>query len=123
MSMLDQYAPIVSQATVDELKLLAHHLEGKRIVTVNSTAVGGGVLRDVLARQTPELFNPETALYAVPSVIGAIIVAITYHTAWPAPAAQVAAAVFIFVFRILALWRGWHAPRARRFRGSGNRHR
>jgi trehalose synthase len=52
MSMLEQYAPIVGEGIVDELKLLAHHLEGKRVVTVNSTAVGGGVA-EILNRMVP----------------------------------------------------------------------
>ncbi|TYP90490.1 trimeric intracellular cation channel family protein [Blastococcus xanthinilyticus] len=30
-----------------------------------TTAVGGGVLRDVLARETPALFRPDSELYAV----------------------------------------------------------
>lgn len=52
MTMLEQYAPIVGQSTVDELKLLARHLEGKRVITVNSTAVGGGVA-EILNRMIP----------------------------------------------------------------------
>jgi uncharacterized membrane protein YeiH len=78
-----------------------------------TTAVGGGVLRDVLARQTPELFKAETVLYAVPAAVGAFIVAVAYTVGSPRPALAVAAAVFVVVFRLVALWRGWHAPSAR----------
>jgi uncharacterized membrane protein YeiH len=78
------------------------------------TAVGGGVLRDVLARETPELFKAEAELYAVPAVAGAVIVAVAYDIAGPAPVVAVGAAVFVVVFRLAALWRGWHAPSARR---------
>jgi uncharacterized membrane protein YeiH len=81
-----------------------------------TTAVGGGVLRDVLARQTPALFMAETELYAVPAVVGAVIVAVAYRIAWPSPVVAVAAAVFVVAFRLVALWRGWHAPSARRAR-------
>jgi hypothetical protein len=42
-------------------------------------------------------------------VVGATIVA----AIGPSPATAVAAAVFVTVFRLLALWRGWHAPGAR----------
>ncbi len=52
MSMLDQYAPVAGAATVEELRLLARHLEGRRVVTVNSTAVGGGVA-EILNRMVP----------------------------------------------------------------------
>ena len=52
MSMLDQYEPFVGRGTLDELRLLGRHLEGRRIVTVNSTAVGGGVA-EILSRLVP----------------------------------------------------------------------
>jgi trehalose synthase len=52
MSMLDQYEPVVGAPTLQELRLLARHLEGKRAVTINSTAVGGGVA-EILNRMIP----------------------------------------------------------------------
>ncbi len=52
MTLLEQYAPVVGESTVDELRLLARHLEGRRVVTVNSTAVGGGVA-EILSRMVP----------------------------------------------------------------------
>ena len=51
-TLLEQYAPVVGESTVEELRLLAHHLEGRRVVTVNSTAVGGGVA-EILSRMVP----------------------------------------------------------------------
>lgn len=42
-SRLNNYAAIVGQDTIDELKVLASHLKGKRIQHINSTRVGGGV--------------------------------------------------------------------------------
>src|SRR5262245_58133287 len=50
--MLEQYEPVVGASTLDELRLLARHLAGRRIVTVNSTAVGGGVA-EILNRMVP----------------------------------------------------------------------
>jgi uncharacterized membrane protein YeiH len=38
--------------------------------------VGGGVLRDVLARETPALFRVDSELYAVPALVGAFVVGI-----------------------------------------------
>lgn len=78
-----------------------------------TTAVGGGVLRDVLARQTPELFKVDTVIYSVPAMLGAIMVAVAYGFASPSPVLAVAAAFLIIGFRLVALWRGWHAPGAR----------
>ena len=77
-----------------------------------TTGVGGGVLRDIVAREIPALVRPDSELYAVPALAGALVVA----AAWPLPQAQnmiaVTAAVLIFGFRVIALRRGWHAPRA-----------
>lgn len=40
---IDQYIPIVGQSVIDDLKLIASRLKGKKMQHVNSTAVGGGV--------------------------------------------------------------------------------
>jgi uncharacterized membrane protein YeiH len=86
-----------------------------------TTAVGGGVLRDVLARQTPELFKTDTVLYAVPAAVGAIIAAVAYETAAPTPVTAVGAALLTVALRIIALWRGWRAPSARAAHASTDR--
>ena len=54
MSDLEDYVPIVGQATVGELFLLARQLQGKVIQNINSTAVGGGVA-EILSRMIPLL--------------------------------------------------------------------
>lgn len=43
MAKIDEYAPIVGQSIIDDLKLLAERLKGKVIQHINSTSVGGGV--------------------------------------------------------------------------------
>jgi len=40
---LDDYAPIVGEEVVGQLFRLAEHLQGRRFVHINSTAIGGGV--------------------------------------------------------------------------------
>jgi len=52
MSLLGRYEPFVSRGTLEELRLVAGKLAGRRIVTVNSTAVGGGVA-EILNRLVP----------------------------------------------------------------------
>jgi len=52
MTRIDQYAPIVGQAVIDDLRLLAERLKGKKIQHINSTAVGGGVA-EILNRMVP----------------------------------------------------------------------
>ncbi|MBI3004872.1 MAG: glycosyltransferase [Ignavibacteriales bacterium] len=54
MIKIEDYAPVVGQATIDELYLLAKSLEGKQVQNINSTAVGGGVA-EILTRMIPLL--------------------------------------------------------------------
>jgi len=54
MSKLKDYIPVVGQAAVDDLNILAERLRGKKIQHVNSTAVGGGVA-EILNRMVPLL--------------------------------------------------------------------
>ena len=54
MVTLDDYIPIVGESVVEDLRLIAGHLKGKRILNVNSTAVGGGVA-EILTRMVPLL--------------------------------------------------------------------
>ncbi len=77
-----------------------------------TTGVGGGLLRDVVAREIPALVRPDTELYAVPALAGALLVAVARPLHQAQSAVAVSAAVFIFVFRLVALRRRWHAPRA-----------
>ena len=72
------------------------------------TAVGGGVLRDVLVNEVPTVLRRE--LYAVPALVGALLVAATKHYEHPAatPIAFLAAAVTM-ALRMVAVRRDWHA--------------
>ncbi len=49
---LDQYAPIVGESVIEELRLLASRLNGRVITNINSTAVGGGVA-EILSQMVP----------------------------------------------------------------------
>lgn len=76
------------------------------------TGVGGGVLRDVVAREVPVLVRPDTELYAVPALTGAIALALAISEWGYTPRLGVSVACLIIVFRLLALTFGWRAPRA-----------
>ncbi len=54
MIKLEEYVPIVGQPVIDDLKLIATRLEGKKIQHINSTSVGGGVA-EILTRMVPLL--------------------------------------------------------------------
>jgi uncharacterized membrane protein YeiH len=77
-----------------------------------TTAVGGGVLRDVIARETPALVRPDSELYALPAMAGAIAVSVAWETDVYEPALGGLIAVLVFAFRCVALQRHWRGPRA-----------
>ncbi|MBM2615035.1 TRIC cation channel family protein [Actinoplanes sp. LDG1-06] len=79
------------------------------------TGVGGGVLRDVIARDIPALVRPDAELYAVPAVAGTLIVAAFWELNIRTPWAFAGVVVMIFAVRVVALARGWRAPTARPF--------
>lgn len=54
MAKIEDYIPIVGQAVVDELRIVAAQLKGKIVQHINSTAVGGGVA-EILNRMVPLL--------------------------------------------------------------------
>jgi len=54
MTRIDEYVPVVGHAVINDLRLLAERLKGKKIQNINSTAVGGGVA-EILSRMVPLL--------------------------------------------------------------------
>ncbi|MEN3585631.1 MULTISPECIES: trimeric intracellular cation channel family protein [unclassified Streptomyces] len=77
-----------------------------------ATAVGGGVLRDVLANEVPSLLRWDRDLYAVPAVVGATLVALCIRLDVLNPLTSALAAATAFALRLLALRFHWRAPRA-----------
>lgn len=76
------------------------------------SAVGGGVLRDVLANETPSLLRWDRDLYAVPAIVGATMVAVCIRYDALGPFTSGLAVVTAFVLRLLAMKFHWRAPRA-----------
>lgn len=74
------------------------------------TAVGGGILRDVLANDQPQLFQPHSRLYAIPATVGAAIVVAAVRGDWYTGALGALVAGAVFAVRIAALRFGWRAP-------------
>ncbi|WP_260333915.1 trimeric intracellular cation channel family protein [Streptomyces beigongshangae] len=77
-----------------------------------ATAVGGGVLRDVLANEVPSLLRWDRDLYAVPAMVGATMVALCIRHDALTPLTSTLAVVTAFVLRLLAMRYHWRAPRA-----------
>lgn len=83
------------------------------VVLAVVTAVGGGILRDVLANDPPQLFQPDSRLYAIPAAAGAtILVVLTRNDVYSAGAAVLIAAG-VCLARLAALRWGWRAPMPR----------
>lgn len=72
------------------------------------TGIGGGVLRDVLAREVPVVLQRE--LYAVPALLGAGVVVAGQGLGRPDQPVVVVAAAVVFSVRMVGHWRGWKAP-------------
>jgi uncharacterized membrane protein YeiH len=80
------------------------------------TAVGGGVLRDVLAREVPSVFKADSALYAVPATLGALAVALVWSQDLFGAVTAALIATAVFGLRLLAMHFHWRAPAALRIR-------
>ena len=75
------------------------------------TCIGGGMLRDLLAGRVPVVFRAE--LYATPALAGAFIAVLGIRADLPGVAVAITGAVVCLVWRLLAIWRHWHAPMPR----------
>ncbi|MET9700335.1 trimeric intracellular cation channel family protein [Streptomyces sp. NPDC006529] len=76
-----------------------------------ATAVGGGVLRDVLVNEVPSLLR-DREMYAVPAIIGAAMVAVFISLGMLSTVTSGIAIVTTFVLRLLAMRYHWRAPLA-----------
>ncbi|MFJ8043180.1 trimeric intracellular cation channel family protein [Kitasatospora sp. NPDC096147] len=82
------------------------------------TAAGGGVIRDVLAHETPSLLRWDREIYAVPALVGSAMVAVLIAIGQLSTATGTTAALTAFTLRMFALRFGWRAPRAWHRNGS-----
>jgi uncharacterized membrane protein YeiH len=93
------------------LKALEHGLSPLHAVLLGIvTAVGGGILRDMMSGQIPSVLY-DRQLYAVPATLGAVVVAVAHSLNAQGPAVTAGAAALAFTLRILALRHQWRTPR------------
>ncbi|WP_022902047.1 trimeric intracellular cation channel family protein [Humibacter albus] len=81
-----------------------------------TTAIGGGLMRDVVANRVPQLFNPHD-IYALPAMLGAALIAVLWQVHWYSAITTVIVAAIVFALRVLSLHFRWHIPRAVADRG------
>jgi uncharacterized membrane protein YeiH len=74
------------------------------------TAVGGGILRDVLANDQPQLFQAHSRLYAIPATAGAAVVVAAVRNGWYSGPLGAGVAAAVCAVRLAALHFGWRAP-------------
>lgn len=91
--------------------LLFHHSLVVSCMMGMVTAVGGGVLRDVLCNNIPAIFHQR--LYATAALAGAVVytVAITDHV--NLALAMVLSIIVTLYLRFMAIYRRWRLPRIR----------
>lgn len=77
-----------------------------------TTAVGGGVLRDIIANEVPSLVRWDRDLYAVPAMVGSAIVVLCIRFDALDAVTSGIAVLTAFVLRLLAMRYHWRAPRA-----------
>lgn len=95
-------------AVVGLVKAQSANLAAPAVVLIGMiTAVGGGVLRDVLCREEPLLFRPGQ-FYALAALSGCLVfVALDAFTALGQGTAGILCAVIILSVRLGSVWFGW----------------
>ncbi|HJW01486.1 MAG TPA: TRIC cation channel family protein [Arthrobacter sp.] len=76
-----------------------------------TTAVGGGLLRDITANEVPQLFDARD-LYALPAFSGATLTTLLWVTGTFNALTAGAVAAVVFTFRVVAWRRSWYVPLA-----------
>jgi uncharacterized membrane protein YeiH len=73
------------------------------------TGIGGGIVRDLLAGRVPVVLRGE--LYATPALVGAAVAVAGSEAGLRTAVVAVPAALVCIGWRLLAMRRGWNAPR------------
>jgi uncharacterized membrane protein YeiH len=99
-------------------KALAYGHNGEVAVLLGiTTAVGGGVLRDVLLNRIPVIMEKE--IYASAALIGALIVVLGNYLKWiPSDWVSIIGLIICFTLRILALHYHWNLPASSNIKSS-----
>ncbi|HYG89520.1 MAG TPA: trimeric intracellular cation channel family protein [Azospirillum sp.] len=74
------------------------------------TAIGGGVLRDMLINEIPRVLREE--IYAVAALLAAVVVIVGAKLGLPDLPVAVAGALAAFMLRVVSVRCKWNAPRA-----------
>ena len=72
------------------------------------TAVGGGIIRDMLAQRIPSVLKED--VYALPSIVGGIVYYLMVTSSWES-AAVYGAFTVVLIIRLLAIKYNWSLPK------------
>ncbi len=99
-------------AVAGALKALAYQLNPLAAVLLGVlTGIGGGMVRDVLVAEVPNVLRAE--LYAVAALAGAVVVVGGQLLRLPSTPLAIVGAALCFGLRLMAIRRGWGLPVAR----------
>lgn len=102
-------AGLAAFAVGGSLKALGLGAGGVSAVLVGViTAIGGGMIRDVLAGQVPEVLRRE--LYAIPALLGSTLVVLTSRAGLLTPLVVWGAVLLVFAVRMIAVVLDLNAP-------------
>ena len=73
------------------------------------TAVGGGIVRDLLAGQVPEVLRRE--MYALPAILGSALIVTAHHFDAISPIVIWGCVALVFAVRMIAVVLDVHAPK------------
>lgn len=76
------------------------------------SGIGGGMVRDVLTARVPIVLRSE--IYALAALLGALAVVVGRQAGLPPTATTLSGAALCLFLRMMAIYRGWKLPVARR---------
>lgn len=79
------------------------------VIVGGITAVGGGIVRDVLAGQVPEVLRRE--MYALPALLGSALIVTAHHFDAVSPLVIWGCVALVFAVRMIAVVLDVHAPK------------
>ena len=101
-------------SVIGAAKALDHELGALAAILLGvTTAVGGGVIRDVLARDIPSVFRSESGLAAIPAALGASMTTALWSRDALDGVSAVSVVITVFALRLLSMRFDWRAPTPR----------